>query len=403
MVKLYFDYRDMFRSARLAFSLQRLWIQLVGMTLGLVGYLVITYLAFISAGEGLKDVWNKYGLLPCFFGSGETFAWYSWIIFALGALFLICAFLITNTAVARASYMLMKGNNFYTWREAYRFAIRKAGSVILTPVSLAIMIGFMVLGALIVGLLGKIPYVGELGVSLFTIFWFLAAVFLFFLAIVTGVSLLLVPSIIATTDEDAFEAVFQTFSTTWSQPWRFVLYEALTVAISVIALGIFAFAAKEGILIANSLFAAFMGADYINLANNGQAMVQSWTFLSQNIVESLYSKAAPLIYFSNEFIYITDLPVTVKISSYFYALSLLFFGGWILSYGLSTFTVGNTLLYIALRKKKDDENLLERKDKEEEEEEEEEEKKAEEGEETKEEKPDKAAESKEEGEKEEEK
>ena len=383
MVKLYFDYRDIFRSARIAFSLQRMWIQLVGMAFGLAAYLVVTYGAFLSAGNSLKDVWNMYGLLPCFFGSGETFPWYSWIVFGIGAVIFLCVFLITNTAVARASYMQMKGNNFYTWREAFRFAIRKAGSVILTPVSLAIMIGFIVLGALVVGLLGKIPYVGELGVSLFTLFWFLTTIFLFFLTIVAGVSFLLVPSIIATTDEDAFEAVFQTFSTTWSQPWRFIFYEALTMAVSVVALGIFAFFAKEGILIANRLLGVFMGSDYINLANNGQALVQSWTLLSQNVIESLFSKAAPAIYFSKEFIYITDLPITVKISGYFYALSLLFLGGWVLSYGLSTFSVGNTLLYITLRKKKDDENLLERKDKEEEEEEEE---KSEEGEDVKEDK-----------------
>ena len=59
----------------------------------------------------------------------------------------------------------------------------------------------------------------------------------------------------------------------------------------------------------------------------------------------------------------------VVISSYLYALSLLFVAAWILSYALSTFTVGNTLTYLILRKNKDGENLLQRKDREEEEEE----------------------------------
>jgi hypothetical protein len=276
--------------------------------------------------------------------------------------------------VARATYMLAKGNNFYTWRESYAFAFRKAGSVLLTPVSLAVLIGMVVVGALILGLLGKIPYAGELGISLFTVIWFFAALLLFFFAVILLVSIILVPSIIATTDEDAFEAVFQTFSLTWSQPWRLVIYEGVITLLSLFAMGLFAYAAKEAFIIMNALLSSFMCGDYINLMTNGQAMVQSWLLMIQNVVQSIYGDATPWIYFRHEFIPIpaSELPLTVVISSYLYGLSLLFIMGWVFSYGVSTFTAGNTLLYVILRKKKDDENLLERVDKEEEEEEEEE-------------------------------
>jgi len=374
MAEYKFDYRDVIRSPRLSFSLQRMWIQLVGLTVGFVGYLIFTYLAFWAGGFSIGSTWAKFGLLPCLFASGEIFPWYAWLIYAVGALFFLAAFLITNTAVARAVYMIQKGNNFYTWRESYAFAFRKLGSVLLTPVALVILIAFMVIGGLVIGLLGKIPYVGELGLSLFTVLWFFAALLVFFFAVVTFISILLVPSIIATTDEDAFEAIFQTFSVVWNQPWRLVIYEFLTVVLAVFGMGVFAFAAKEAVVIMNGIFAASMGPKFINLANNGQALLQSWLILGQDIVEGLYRNFSNLVYFSHEFIAIptSDLSVTVVISSYIYALSLLFIAGWVVSYGLSTFTVGNTVLYIVLRKRKDDENLLERKDKEEEEEEEEE-------------------------------
>jgi len=349
-----------------------MWIQLVGMTVGYVGYLILTYLAYLSTGMGVGTTWSKYGLLPCLFAANEVFPWYAWIIYAIGDLLIVAAFLVANTAVARATYMQAKGNNFYSWREAYAFAFRKAMSVLLTPVSLAVLIGLMVLGSLVISLLGKIPFVGELGVSLFTVFWCFAALLVCFFAVITVVAIFLVPSIIATTDEDAFEAVFQSFSITWNQPWRLVIYEAMTVVCAGIAMGIFAFAVKASVIVMNKLFGAFMGADYINLANNGQAMLQGWLLMGQNVVEGIYRALTPKVYFARDFIMIpaNELPTTVVISSYLFALSLLFIGGWIISYGLSTFTVGNMFLYLALRKKKDGENLLERKDKEEEQEEE---------------------------------
>lgn len=371
-----FNYQDVFRAPRFAFSLQRMWIQFVGLSAGYIVYLIFTYLSFLSAGFGLSGTWARYGLLPCLLAAGESYPWYSWIIWAVGSTVFAAILLLANTAVSRAIYMQAKGNNFYSWRESYSFALRKIWSVLLTPISLLILVGLMILGGLVVGLLGKIPYIGELGVSFFTLIWFFAALLLFFILIVAAISALLVPAIIATTDEDAFEAIFQSFSLTWNQPWRLILYEATTLVLSVFAMGVFAFFVKESVIIMNNIFASFMGADFVNLSNNGQAMLQSWLLMGQNIVESLFKNLAPLVYFQREFILIpaSELPVTVVISSYFYGLSLLFIAGWVLSYGLATFSSCHTVFYITLRKIKDDENLLQRKDKEEEEEEEEEEK-----------------------------
>ncbi len=374
MLKLKFNFQDVFRAPRLAFSLQRMWIQLVGLFFGYLGYLVFTYASFLANGFPFQTAWAQYGLFPCIFATGEVFPWYGMVLGIIGIAILVVAILITNTAVARAVYMSAKGNTFYTWRESFAFAFRKSGSVLLTPISLVILIGLLVLGALVIGLLGKIPFIGEIGVSLFTVVWFLAALFLFFVAIVAVITLFYAPPILATTDEDAFEAVFQTFSITWSQPWRLILYQAITVVLSIVAMGIFAFFAKEAIVIMNSLFASFMGSDFINLANNGQAMLQNWTLMAEQAVELLYRGYDELVFFSREFLMVSDVALSIVISSYLYALSLLFIGGWVLSYGLSTFNAGNTIAYIVMRQKKDEENLLERVDKEEEEEEEGEEK-----------------------------
>lgn len=373
MLKLKFDWRDILRAPRIAFSLQKMWIQLVGLTIGMFFYLDFTYGSLAAAGVPLKTAWAQYGLLPCLFSIGDKVPWYSWVLYGIGSLILLFAAMIANTAASRAIYMTSKGNSFYSWKESYAFAFRKVASIILTPVSLLVIIGLMVLGALVVGLLGKIPFIGELGVSIFTPVWLIGALVLFFFALVAVVATVLVPTILATTDEDAFEAIFQSFSICWGRPCRFIFYEALTIVLSFVAMGVFAFFIKEAALIMNHLFAVFMGSDFVNLANNGQAHLQGWTLAAQGIIEKLFGQCTSMVYFSREFVFIPakDLPMSVVISSYFYALSLLFISGWVLSYGIAAFTAGNTLLFLALKKHKDDENLLERQDAEEETEEDE--------------------------------
>ena len=368
MLKLKFDWRDVLRAPRLALSLQRMWIQLIGMTTGFVLYLALSYLSLVLAGYELKTAWSQFGLLPCLFAIADTFPWYSWVIGGVGSILFFLIFLVTNTAVSRAIYMTSKGNSFYTWREAFSFAFRRFFSVVLTPLALVLLIGLIVLGALVVGLLGKIPFIGEIGVSLFTPLWLLASLLIFFLALVTGVAILLVPSVVATTDEDAFEAIFQSFSVAWSQPWRFIFYEAISIVLSFVALAVLAFFIKESVMIMNALLGAFMGGDYINLANNGQALLQGWVLLAQDLMENVYRGYSSVFFFSKQFIAIpaADLPISVVISSWLYALNLLFIGGWVISYGISTFTAGTTLSFLVLKFKKDEENLLERQDAEEE-------------------------------------
>lgn len=365
MAALRFDFRDLLRAPRIALSPQRLWIQLLGFAVGYAGYLVLTYVSFAAAGQSFGMVWARWGLMPCLFGSGVSAPWYSWVIWAIGAIVLAAGYLVSSTAVARSAFMVLKGNHFYTWREAYNFALKKAGSVLLSPVSLAALALAFIVGAWVVGLLGRIPFVGELGVTVFTVLWVAAALFLFFLFIAIAVSFVLAPPVIATTGEDAFEAVFQTFSTTWSQPWRLVSYQALSAGLAVLGFFVLAFATKSAVGIMNQLFAFSMGPKYVDVAMQAQALLQSWTLPFQDWLEAVFGPYAAQITFTRTYLPIEGLRVTQTISSYLFALSLLFVGGWVVSYLLATYATGAMVGYVVIRKKKDDENLIERKEPEE--------------------------------------
>jgi len=364
MHQMHFDGRDIFKSTRLALSLQRIWLQFIGLFFGYLGYLIFTYISLMAGGTAIAVAWKKYGLFPCLFPEASN--WYSVIIYLVGLLWLIAVYLIASTAVARATYMLIKGNHFYSWRDALRFALKKAPSTLLSPIAILLIVAFFLAGGAVVGLLGRIPLVGEFGITIFTFVWFFAALIVVFLAIIFVVALILSPGIIATTDEDAFEAVFQSFSIVWAQPWRLLLYEFFSAVMAAVGFLVLAFLAKKAYIIMDRLFSYTMGADFINIAAQAMYLLNVWLIHSINWMNSLLGDYSGLVYFSRDFIPLTLPHGYQYVASYIFAISMLLIGGLILSYGLASLNVGNMLSYVILRKKKDDENLLERTDAEEE-------------------------------------
>ncbi|HDL78337.1 MAG TPA: hypothetical protein ENH09_02050 [Bacteroidetes bacterium] len=371
MVKLHFDYRDLFRSARLAFSIQRVWINFIGLFFGFLLYDVLTYVSFLTASQGFIPMWERFGLFPCLFGIGGP--WYSWVIYAIGVLLLIAIVLLTNTAVSRAVYMNLKGETFYTWKEAFGFSLKRWGSVLAAPTAIIGIIVFFGVGAIIMGLLGRIPYVGELGTGLMTLFYMSSSLFVFFLILVLFVAFLFVPSIIATTDEDAFEAVFQSFSISTGQPWRIIAYGVVVAAIEILGFVILAWAVKEAFLIFNFLFLIGMGDKFSDLMNNGMALIQGWVYPTLNWIQYAFGDMSRYFYFARDFVP-KELSAVMQISAWFFAVLMGVVGGLIVSYAEAIGNSGLTLVYLIMRKHQDDENLLERKEEEEEEESSEEEK-----------------------------
>ncbi len=372
MITMRFDFRDIFRSARLAFSFQRIWIQFVGLIAGYASYVLLTYVSLILSGKSFNYIWNEFRLIPCVVGI--HLPWYGWVVYGIGIAILLFFWLISSMGVARATYMYLKGNTFYTWKEAMAFALKKkAGSVISTPIAIFCIAFFIGLGGVVVGLLGRIPYVGELGISIFSTVWFAASLFLVFVTLALGVSLLLTPAILATTDDDAFEGIFQSFSTLYGQPWRLIIYEVLVVLISIFGFGALSFFAKRAWNLMTTILIWGMGDKYAELSYAASALFQNLIYPAVNWSRSLLGEYSAYFFFTRDFIQL-DLPIIMTISSWIFGLFLLLIGGFIVSYPLAIFNAGQCQIFLILKKKKDDENLLERKDKEEEEEEVEEEK-----------------------------
>ncbi len=366
MVELHFNYKDLFRSARVAFSLQRVWINFLGLVMGYGIYLVLTYVSLVLAGQSFLAMWDRFGLFPCLFALGGG-PWYSYVIYIIGLLALVAFVLLTNTAVSRAVYMNLKGETFYTWKEAFGFAFKKWGSVLGAPVAIIGIIIFFVVGAIVMGLIGRIPYVGEFATAFLTLFYMGSGLFVFFLVLVLGVALFFVPSIIATTNEDGFEAVFQSFSISTGQPWRIIAYGIVVAVIEILAFVILAFSVKQAWFIYSELFTLAMGDKFVDLGQQALYYTQYVLAPTRVWLEYVFGDFVGAFYFSKDFFPVMDLALWMKICAYIFAIFMLAVGGLVVSYAEATGNAGVTLAYLVMRKKHDGENLLERKEEEEEE------------------------------------
>ncbi len=366
MIKFYFDIRDVLRAPRLALSGKKILLQFMGLLIGYLGFLLLSYLAFLSAGSSFKETWEYHGLFPL---SDFPFtAWYSWVIFGIGCLFALICWLLASVMVGKVTYEQLKGDDFYSSKEALRFLKKNWSPVLLSPLSLIAFIVFLIICGIIIGLLGKIPYVGELGFGIiFLVPLFAAALFLAYVIFIFVFSLLLTPAIVATTKEDTFETIVQTFSVIWNQAWRYFLYTGLLgvmAKVGIFIFGYFSFRATQllyfscGIFMKDKLFDIFEEAlSYITIPTHLLNYFSN-IFPGMNFRFHL-PEIGPGIY----------LNWSGEISAFLIAISLIFVIFMVISYGLAILSVGQTLTYIILRKKKDDENFLERKTEMEEEEE----------------------------------
>lgn len=397
MYKLYFDIRDIFRAPRLALSGKKILIQCLGLLIGYVGYLILTYIAFLTSGISFSDLWESYGLFPLW---GFTFThWYSWLLFIIGCIFLLATWLLATAAVGKVTYEQLKGDEFYSAKDSLKFLKEHGKTVLFAPLSLVVFSVILVVGGIIVGLLGKIPYVGELGLGIFyAVPIFVVAFFVIYTLFIFVFSLLLSPAVVATTKEDIFETIVQLFSSIWSQPWRFFLYTALAGVLAKLGTFVLGYFSFRSVQLLNWSCGVLMKEKFIDIIDEALSYLAIPLWFSD-----FFANIFPGINFR---FHLPDIGFgaflnwSESISAFLIGITFILIVFGVVSYGLATISTGQTLTYIIIRQKKDEENLLERKTEEEEEEErlaaEEEEKPAEEKVEVKTEEEKKAEEEKEE-------
>jgi len=379
-IKLYFDVRDIFRAPRLALSGKKIWIFLTANLIGYLVYLILNYLGYAAAGHSLGNAWNNYGLYPCLAGTGSP--WFSMLLFWIGTIFWLLAIMLACTAVARVTYKQLKGDEFYSSSDAWKYVKKHWHPVIFASFSIFLIICFFIAIAALFALFGKIPWIGEYIFVIPYILYFLGAVFTIYTGLVFIVSIIYTPAIVGALEEDTMGAVFNSYSLTWSQPWRIIVYHMALLPAFILSVHIFKYFWIGGFKFVNYVFghSSLMGDKLSNIVGSAARTVwpERLTQLFCNNshqgsfgccnAENYGSASADCAGWLGNLSF-PAASTTLSASESGAALILGFFlfilTLSIFSYALSTLSVAETIMLTIFRKKSDGDNILERKDEEE--------------------------------------
>jgi hypothetical protein len=382
MSKFYFDFRDVFKTPRLALSGKKIFLQFIGFFSGYILWLIFNYVAFLSEGMQLGEIWEAYGLFPMFELTYNF--WYSKLLFFFGFFLFLVFWFFGSTAVGKVTCEQLKGDEFYSTKDALRFSRKHFKTALFSFLFLIVAVLFLFICGIVIGLLGKIPVVGELGLGIFYLIpIFVVALFTIYTLFIFFISLLLAPAVVATTKEDTFETLIQLFTSIWAQPWRYFLYTGITAGLAKIATFVFAYFSFRAVQFIHLSLGIFMKDKLANIFD--QAL--NYLALPTGVI-NFFTNLFPKINFA---FFLPEAGLgdgtnwSGSISAFLIGISFILIFFFILSYGLAILSCGQTVTYLIIRKRKDEENLLEKKTELEELEELEEKKEKEKPEETKEE------------------
>jgi hypothetical protein len=223
--------------------------------------------------------------------------------------------------------------------EALRFSFTRFHSLFaapLVPLGIITAIGIFVF---LLGLIGNIPWAGEIIVGIFTPFALLGGALMSVIAIGAIAGFNLLYPAIAYEGCDAFDSVSRSFSYVYSRPWRMALYSTIAAvygSICYLFVRFFAFL----LLFTTRIFVRLGLFAPSNDVNKLDALWPKPTF--SNLVDSNAIQTSGL---------------TQDISAFLINLSLLIVVGLLVAFILSFYFSANTIIYSALRKKVDDTDI----------------------------------------------
>ncbi len=365
VTNLHFNYKDVFRAGRLGFSAKKIWLAFLGLLIAHIGYGILSYLAHITGGIEISEIWEIYRLVPMY---PTGLPWFSWIIWIIAFLWYLFVSLISGVAISKVTYEQLKGDEFFEIKEAIKFALKSGKSTILAPVVLTLFMLALVIMGLILALITWVPYFGQLFFAVMSILAFAVCLFILYLAIVTVVSLIIGPSIVGETGNDTFDTLFESFSVVNDQPWRFVVYEILLIFVVLIGVGILGFFSAKAIFLGQDVIGLIISPEKLdNLLINAAYYVkitvpplfpESWHNLFSGYLESI--RMTNLLYPPN---YLPAYETwSGAITSFILGIVYYFIVLFVKSLGVAILWAGNTVIFTVLVKKKDDKNLLEIKE-----------------------------------------
>jgi hypothetical protein len=168
------------------------------------------------------------------------------------AIFCLLVLALTGATISRMSAMELAGIERAPVVDAFMFSLRRLWVFVKTPITpfLIMLVIGLFLAAL--GLIGAVPYIGEVIIGvLFIVFIVIAFVLMLLLLGVLGGFNLLYPTV-AVEGSDAFDAMSRSFAYVYARPWRLIFYTIVSLIYGVITYLFVSFAVYLVLLITHT-------------------------------------------------------------------------------------------------------------------------------------------------------
>lgn len=267
------DIRSVLTAPGKALSLKSIGAATLFLITGYVVYSFLTYLALVTDGGGVDYIWGNYGFFPF-----KLFAFHAItakIIFGLGLVGGVFCFALAIMAVAVISFEEIRGDYFFSIFDAIRFTIGRIPTLLGSFISMLAFVGFIYLLIFLIGLLGRVPVVGDILVSLFYIVPIFLTLFLtLFVMVIALCGVILLPIIIAAQKEkEIFGALLQLFSIVIKQPLRFAWYLIVTTILAKLSAFVLTYFVYQTVLFSRVILVHGGGVQIEKLFNNAFNML----------------------------------------------------------------------------------------------------------------------------------
>ena len=341
------DWRDIPRSVRIAFSDRKIGLHVRGLVITYVLVVGAVYLAQLAEGRDIVSVWRQTGLavpieIP---DAARTTLGIVSISVALIVGWAVCVYY--SIAVAKVTHEELRGEHFFPSGEAARFARKHGGGAFGTL--FGILLFALVIRALayLGGMVGRVPYVGEWWIAVGAVLLipaFFAGLLFAFLTLMFVAGAMLVPAVSGTTGHRSTEVSYQLAVIVWRSGWRLFAYEGVLVIAAILAGAVFVVVGLAGF---SAVLAGVAGA-YPRFTDMLIAGVHfAWGDVGSQVAACLGFNGTPGP---------LSLPMLVgaSISAVSLILVTIVFAAYVLSIG----TVGNVLIYAILRRRIWGDNVL---------------------------------------------
>ena len=357
MAQLHYDYRDIFQAPRLALMGKNLTVMMMHIVPGFIIYLIFSYAALLISGYSLTQIWQNYFIFPCAnLGLSGIFTRAVWI---LGIILGLALILRGAVGVARCSFEKLRGNHFYSLRDTFQFMRKQKWLVYRAILGALLFIGFLFLLILIVGAIGKIPFIGEIIYGFFYDFPIFIISLLAVLAIsLTTTLLLTAPAVVAVKGEDAMTAIFDGFSTIIAQPFKWVLYLGGSYVIARAVTFIFTYFILRALQFTNFTSAIIMGSKQGDLFNIYVPELLHRFPLMQYLISPCTGYSLNLQNFF-EFTYVASPAWSMSIGGLFVMISVFLILMLAVCYFLNTLICAQVIAFLDIRRSTHNEKLAE--------------------------------------------